>query len=197
MATEPPISDGRRARSLASRRKILEAMVDLVAAGDPDPSAAEVAKKAGVGLRSVFRHFQDKESILREIDEWLFAVYQPILSAPYDATGWQGRLFELIDRRCAVNEVVVVFRVSSILARYRSPFVMEKSRQLFADENRMLDAILPKGLQTETLAGTAIMVTASFDTWRFLRQDAELSPEQTVATIKRMVTEILTRSEAV
>ncbi|MEO0591403.1 MAG: TetR/AcrR family transcriptional regulator, partial [Pseudomonadota bacterium] len=129
MANEPPLSDGRRERSLASRRKILEAMVDLVAAGDPNPSAAAVAEKAGVGLRSVFRHFQDKDSILREIDDRLVETYQPILSAPYDVEGWQERLFELIERRCAVNEVVVVFRLSSILGRYRSPFVVEKSRQ--------------------------------------------------------------------
>ena len=196
MATEPPLSDGRRERSLASRRKILEAMVDLVAAGDPNPSAAAVAEKAGVGLRSVFRHFQDKDSILREIDDRLVEVYQPILSAPYEVEGWKEQLFELIERRCAVNEVVVVFRLSSILARYRSQFVVRKSRQLHAGEKRMLDRVLPQSLQTSTPLGKSIMTATSFDTWRFLRQDEELSPEETVATIKRMVTDIITRTES-
>ncbi|MEL6486773.1 MAG: TetR/AcrR family transcriptional regulator, partial [Pseudomonadota bacterium] len=195
MASEPPLSDGRRERSLASRRKILEAMVDLVAAGDPNPSAAAVADKAGVGLRSVFRHFQDKDSILREIDDRLVETYQPILSAPYEAEGWKAQLFELIERRCAVNEVVVVFRLSSILARYRSPFVVKKSRQLHAGEKRMLDRVLPQALQTSTPLGQSIMTATSFDTWRFLRQDEELSPQETLWAIKRMVTDIIAHME--
>ncbi|MEM9310091.1 MAG: TetR family transcriptional regulator [Pseudomonadota bacterium] len=194
MATQPPLPDGRRERSLASRRKIIEAMVDLVAAGDPDPSAAAVAAKAGVGLRSVFRHFQDKESILREIDDLLVKVYQPILAAPYEASVWRGQLFELIDRRCAVNEAVVVFRLSSVLARYRSPFVAAKSHELHAREKRMLDRVLPPGLHTETDVGRSIMVATSFDTWRLLRQDEEFTPEQTVRTIKALVTDVLERA---
>ncbi|MEO1729535.1 MAG: TetR/AcrR family transcriptional regulator [Pseudomonadota bacterium] len=195
MAKEPPLTDGRRERSLASRRKILEAMVDLVAAGDPNPSAAEVAEKAGVGLRTVFRHFQDKDSILRQIDDLLVEVYQPILAEPYQVEGWQDQLFELIERRCAVNEVVVIFRLSSILARYRSAFVVEKSRALHAGEKRMLDRVLPQSLRTSTQAGKSIMVATSFDTWRLLRQDEKLSPEETVQTIKQMVIDIIDRAE--
>ena len=195
MATEPPLTDGRRERSLASRRKILEAMVDLVAAGDPNPSAAAVAEKAGVGLRSVFRHFQDKDAILRQIDDLLVEVYQPLLAEPYPMEDWKGQLFELIERRCEVNEVVVVFRLSSILARYRSAFVVQKSRELHAGEKRMLDKVLPVRLRTSTQEGKAIMVATSFDTWRLLRQDEKLTPEETVQTIKRMVMDIIDRSE--
>ena len=195
MATQPPLSDGRRERSLASRRKIIEATVDLVARGDPDPSAAAVAARAGVGLRSVFRNFQDKDSILREIDDLLVKVFQPILAAPYETQSWREQLFELIERRCAVNEVVVVFRLSSILARYRSPFVVEKSRQLHAGEKRMLDRVLPHGLRTSTDLGRSIMVATSFDTWRLLRQDEELTAKDTMETIKSMVIEILARAE--
>ncbi|NQX94223.1 MAG: TetR/AcrR family transcriptional regulator [Erythrobacter sp.] len=195
MANVPPLTDGRRERSLASRRKILEAMVDLVAAGDPNPSAAAVAEKAGVGLRSVFRHFEDKDAILREIDDLLVAVYQPILSVPYEADDWRSQLDELIERRCQVNEAVVIFRLSSILARYRSPFVVEKSREIHAGEKRMLDEILPASLQTSTPLGVSIMVATSFDTWRYLRQDVEMSAPDTAEAIKGMVSDILARAE--
>ena len=194
MAGQPPLADGRRERSLASRRKILEAMVDLVAAGNPDPSAAAVADKAGVGLRSVFRHFQDKESILREIDDRLATVYRPILTAPYQSEDWQGRLDELIERRCAVNEAVVVFRLSGVLARYRSAFVVEKARELHANEKGLLDDILPDQFQTGTRDGLSIMVATSFDTWRFLRQDEGLSPEQTTEAIKMIVQSIVEKA---
>src|SRR3546814_10246722 len=48
-------SDGRRARSRSSRRRIVAAMVELIEGGDLMPSAARVAEEAGVGLRTVFR----------------------------------------------------------------------------------------------------------------------------------------------
>ncbi|MEM1195655.1 MAG: TetR/AcrR family transcriptional regulator [Pseudomonadota bacterium] len=195
MAAELPLPDGRRERSLANRRKIINATVDLVAAGDPNPSAASVAAKAGVGLRSVFRHFQDKDSMLREIDDLLVKAYRPILAAPYKGKRWHQQLFELIERRCAVNECVVVFRLSSVLARYRSPFAVEKSRELHTGEKRMLDDVLPRNLQTSTKFGRSIMVATSFDTWRLLRQDERLPPDCTVRTIKDMVTGILASAE--
>lgn len=191
MASEPPVADGRRERSLASRRKILEATVELVAEGNPDPSAAAVATRAGVGLRTVFRHFQDKETILREIDDLLDEVYQPVLAEPYASDHWLDQLHEQIERRCAVNEVVVVFRLSSFLARYRSSFAVEKARLLHAGDKRMLDAVLPTDLRTATRPGRAIMVATSFDTWRFLRQDEELSGEATLAAIKQLVRDII------
>lgn len=195
MANEAPVADGRRERSLASRRKILEAMVDLVAAGNPDPSAAAVAERAGVGLRSVFRHFEDKEAIMREIEDLLMEAYTPLLEAPYTSDNWRDQLFELIERRCAINEHVVVFRLSGILARYRSVFVAEKSHRVHTAEKRMLDKVLPPHLQSSTAAGRPIMMVTSFDAWRLLRQDEQLSAQETVEAIKTMVTHILNRED--
>ena len=56
---ENPQADGRRQRSQRSREKILRAYWELMLAGDMSPSAAAIAEHAGVGLRSVFRHFED------------------------------------------------------------------------------------------------------------------------------------------
>ncbi|MEO8374286.1 MAG: hypothetical protein ABI471_03615, partial [Sphingomonas bacterium] len=54
-------TDGRRRRSETSRDKIVEAMLAIVAEGQITPSAEQVALRAEVGLRSVFRHFKDME----------------------------------------------------------------------------------------------------------------------------------------
>ena len=67
-AKDKPHPDGRRQRSQASRAKIVTAFMELIESGDPSPSAARVAKRAGVGLRSVFRHFDDMDSLYAEID---------------------------------------------------------------------------------------------------------------------------------
>ncbi|MEM6493228.1 MAG: TetR family transcriptional regulator [Pseudomonadota bacterium] len=196
MALEEPEADGRRARSVASRSRIIEAMVELIAQGNPNPSAADVAQRAGIALRSVYRLFEDKESILREIDHWLVRAYQSALTRPFESEDWQGRLYELIERRASVSEAIVVFRVSSLAARYTSDFVRENYRRSLAREKRELNAILPDHLQTDTRAGRALLIATNFDTWRFLRQDEELSPEGAVAAIKELVDDVIARASA-
>ena len=59
--------DGRRRRSVRSRQRIVEALLGLIRDGEMHPSAAQVAQKAGVSLRTVFRHFEDMESLNREM----------------------------------------------------------------------------------------------------------------------------------
>ncbi|MEO0589373.1 MAG: TetR/AcrR family transcriptional regulator [Pseudomonadota bacterium] len=195
MAREEPEADGRRARSMASRSRIIEATVELIALGNPNPSAAMVAERAGIALRSVYRLFEDKESILREIDHWLVRVYYSDLTAPYESEDWAGQLDELIERRARMNEAIVVFRISSQAARYISQFVHENYDRSFAREKQMLDAILPAQLKTGTRVGRALLVATSFDTWRLLRQDEGLSEQETVAAIKELVRDIVKRAE--
>ncbi|WP_415427269.1 TetR/AcrR family transcriptional regulator, partial [Staphylococcus borealis] len=64
---EEPAADGRRRRSQDSRARIVQAMLDLVREGDVSPSAELVAARADVGLRTVFRHFSDLDSLYREM----------------------------------------------------------------------------------------------------------------------------------
>jgi AcrR family transcriptional regulator len=51
--------DGRRVRSERSRKSIIDAMLQLVEEGILVPTAQQVSERAGVSLRSVFRHFSD------------------------------------------------------------------------------------------------------------------------------------------
>ena len=196
MDAAQPEADGRRARGASNRARIIQAMVELVVAGDPDPNADAVAAKANLSVRTVFRHFEDKDAIFHAIDDLLVAAYQPLLDAPYRSDHWKGRLLELVERRCAINEAAAIFRVSAVMERYRSQFVAAKYRRLHAGEKRMLDGVLPPELQTTTRAGRALLIACSFDTWRLLRQDEELSPEDTQAAIRQLVEDILAQAGA-
>ncbi len=64
-----PTIDGRRLRGKRSRQGIVEAMIELVRSGNPEPTAEEVAARAGVAMRTVFRHFADMDSLYREISQ--------------------------------------------------------------------------------------------------------------------------------
>ena len=65
-------SDGRLLRSERSRRLIIESMINLVDEGFLVPTAQQVAQRADVGIRSVFRHFDDMDDIFETANEIIF-----------------------------------------------------------------------------------------------------------------------------
>ena len=59
--------DGRLERSKKSRDLIIKAMHDLIDEGILSPTAQQVAETAQVGIRTVFRHANDMETLFRLI----------------------------------------------------------------------------------------------------------------------------------
>jgi AcrR family transcriptional regulator len=55
--------DGRRARRHRSRDLAVDALLDLLAEGVPRPTAQQVAERSGVSLRSLFRIFEDVDTL--------------------------------------------------------------------------------------------------------------------------------------
>jgi TetR/AcrR family transcriptional regulator, regulator of autoinduction and epiphytic fitness len=57
--------DRRLARGLRTRTIIIDAMIELIDAGNPHPTSPQVAARAGVAVRTVFHHFHDLEILFR------------------------------------------------------------------------------------------------------------------------------------
>ena len=55
--------DGRRQRSSQSSDLIAQACIEIINEGNLNPTAKEVAKRAGVGTRTVFRQYEDMEDL--------------------------------------------------------------------------------------------------------------------------------------
>ena len=70
--------DGRTRRSERSREAIAAALYELVGEGNPEPTAQQVADRAGVGIRSVFRHFADIEALYTTLDARLLEETLPL-----------------------------------------------------------------------------------------------------------------------
>ncbi len=58
-------ADGRTARRDRNRDAVLDAVLDLFAEDALAPSAAQVAERSGVSLRSVYRYFEDTDELVR------------------------------------------------------------------------------------------------------------------------------------
>src|SRR3954467_9783140 len=66
--TSPPLEPtaaqpARSARSEPARAWVVEALLDLLRAGNLRPTAKEIAERAGTSLRSVYVHFDDLEDL--------------------------------------------------------------------------------------------------------------------------------------
>ncbi|MBX9814665.1 MAG: TetR/AcrR family transcriptional regulator, partial [Sphingomonas sp.] len=113
-----PTSDGRYARSRATRDKIVTALLDLVREGDVSPSAARVAETAGVGLRTVFRHFDEMDTLYRAMAEAIERQVMPLMLKPFTSEHWRDRLRELTERRIEIYETIMPYRISSSIKRF-------------------------------------------------------------------------------
>src|SRR5437763_16806409 len=123
MSQAAQVQDGRRARSQESRARIVRAMLDRVEAGDVSPSAEQVAARAGVGLRTVFRHFKDMDSLYHEMSLVIETELRSSFDGPFTAPDWRGRLVELAYRRAAIFERIAPFIRASDANRHNSRYL--------------------------------------------------------------------------
>ena len=181
---KPETNDGRIVRGRNNRRRIVAAMLDLVRAGSISPSAEEVAARAGVGLRTVFRHFDDMDSLYREMAEAMRNELQPIVAAPFASRDWKGRLGEMVDRRARLFERAMPFKNAADVHRHRSVFLRKDYETMRSAERSALEAALPAALKNDKTFFEALDQTLSFSTWRHLRRDQDLTQAQARQTVE-------------
>ena len=190
---DTPQLDGRRARSRSSRSKIVEAMLHLVGNGDVAPSAARVADIAGVGLRTVFRHFDDMDALYREMSAVIEERVLPIIAQPLTGSNWKAKMSEIADRRAIVFETILPYRISANLKRFQSSYLMQDYQRLLKAEADGIEVLLPESVKKDTVGMRGLNVILSFQTWRLLRHDQGLTNDDARHVIKRLLTDALQR----
>lgn len=168
----PP--DGRRRRSENSRNAIVAAMLELVAEGRITPSAEEVASRAGVGLRTVFRHFTDMESLYAAMTGRLAEHYEMWL-IPFDSTEWQGQLVEAVERRTATYERLLPFKRAGDAHRHMSPAIQAEHVRMLGMMRQRLRSFLPREITDDLVRFETIDLMLSFEAWQRLRDEQGLS----------------------
>ncbi len=194
-ATEEEL-DGRRQRSETSRRRIVQAMLALIGAGDVAPNAESIAARAGLGLRTVFRHFENMESLYREINAAVTAELQPLVKEPFRNADWRAQLSELLDRRVRIFERIMPFKVAGDIHRHRSPFIARKSVELARDQRAVLVRIVPREARADSGFLEALDLLLSLDTWLRLRREQKLSVARARRTVEIMLAALLNARRA-
>ncbi len=186
-----PARDGRLRRSERSRQSIVAALVELVGEGILQPTAEQVADRAGVGIRTVFRHFSDMEGLYAAMDARLREEFRPlVLVAPLEAElGERAR--GLVRQRVAVFERLAPYEHSSNIRRWRSAFLQSRHIALVRDLRADLLLWLPELRDAPEDLVEALDLVTSFEAWDRLRGDQRLSRARAQASLTRTVLALL------
>lgn len=161
-------------------------MMALVEEGQISPIAEQVAERAQVGLRSVFRHFNDMDSLHAAMASRLAQSYIPAM-APFASSDWRGQLFEAIDRRIDIFETVLPYKRAADAHRHTSPALQDSYAETSQMMRARLHGMLPSSLQNDPIAFETLDFLLSMDSWQRLRLEQKLSHETARAVVERQI----------
>jgi len=164
MDSARPEPDGRARRTLRSRLKIIEAVFDLYSQGILIPTAQEVANRSGLGIRTVFRHFSEMETMYIAGNELLIQRYSKLKPILPDGDLSQ-RIEQLVAVRARLFEKFAPFMRATLVQKWRYKQAATQYQDLCERLQKEVYFFLPE-LKKKT-ASTAEMVNLimSFEVW--------------------------------
>ena len=184
------ILDGRRKRSVASRDRIINAVIALVDEDQGIPGAEAIAARAGVGLRSVFRHFGDMDGLYVAVIDRIGRRYTH-LTRPFAAASWQGQVCEAMDRRMEMFETVLPYRRAADMHRQRSPLLNHGLDALTMMFRARLESVVPSDVRADALWFEQLDLWLSLEAYGRLRDRQRLSHANAAAVIDAAVTVLI------
>jgi AcrR family transcriptional regulator len=185
------VVDGRRKRSEDSRARIVAAMLELVQAGEMAPGAEQVAAHAGVGLRTVFRHFNDMDSLYREMSAAMEAEIMEVVAKPLKGETWREKLGDMIARRAIAFEKMAPYQRAAAVHRHRSRYLAAGHDRFSATCRAYLVAILPGAMTSQPTLLESLDLILSFETWSRLRGEQNLTARRARAVVDDIVQKLL------
>ena len=183
--------DGRVQRSVRSRERILDALTELVSEGVLQPTAQQVAARASVSLRTVFRHFDDMEGLYREMQGRLNQVLRPLIDRAVPEGSLEVRVHDLVQRRSALFEKGAPFLRADVMVRWRSLFLSQAHDQMVRGLRLDLLRTLPEVADLPAERRDALELVTSFEAYDRLRTDQRLGRDRAQAVMTETVQALL------
>ncbi|MCR2747630.1 TetR/AcrR family transcriptional regulator [Limnobacter parvus] len=183
--------DGRTTRGQENKKQIVQALIELIREGHVAPTAEMVSARAGVGLRTVFRHFKDMETLYREMTTEVDAIVAPVLATPVQGSTTKEKLMHSIERRADMFEQLAPLQAASLVHLHESEFLRTRQAQAIDLQRYLLRAFLPTEVVKDKLLFEALDLVMSFESWLRLRRDQKLSFNQAKKVLQRSVEQLL------
>lgn len=188
------VADGRSARALRTRNSVVDALLDLIDQGELRPSAADVARRAGVSLRSVYQHFDDLETLFRVAGERHHQRYAHLEPLPELPSELPARVAAYAAHRARWMEAVSPMGRAAAL---QAPFSEGVAARQAAGRVRLREALavafrpeLARSPQPELLLH-ALEAAASWATWEGLRSATGLAPAEATRVLELLLLSLL------
>ncbi len=183
--------DGRRLRSERSRLAIIEAALGLQEEGILVPTAQQISDRAGVGIRSFFRHFEDMETLFEAVDNHIRGSYEALfLGGDRDGT-LEERINHAVERHADAYERVSSIIVSTQAQLWRYEALRKNYARAQRGLRKDLDDWLPELKSVPRETRETIDAIASFEMWHRLRYHQSMSKKASIRIIKGLLSSLL------
>jgi AcrR family transcriptional regulator len=180
----------RAERQEQTRQRIVEAAVELhQALGPAATTVSDIARRAGVGRVTVYRHFSDEAEILGACSGLYFQRHPPP-----DPESWRAIEDPLERLRIGLAEAYAYHReteemMTPVLADIPEHEVVQPYHELWSRASDVLLEPWRARGRRRTLLRAGIALALSFYTWRQLIREQGLSDEQAIELAMRLVSE--------
>jgi AcrR family transcriptional regulator len=191
--------DGRQSRTARSRLAICEACLDLVQEGALQPSADQIAERAGVSRRSIFNHFGDLAELYDAVVEVGMERCAPLLEHISEREPIARRVDHLVRVRSEFLEATSAFTralTAQALVGPAADEALRVSRNAGRNHHQEVERLFHRDLlglasseREEVLE--AIAAATSHALWESLRRGRGKSMPRARAVMRRMLTSIL------
>lgn len=196
MPDPAPVVDGRRARRHRSRDLAVDALLDLLGEGVLRPTAQQVAERSGVSLRSIFRIFDDVESLNAAAAARQLSRIRHLFVDVMPTGSLADRVAQVVAINSRLYESIAPIRRAALRAAPESPALREQLARARGWVRGEVERVFAPELATATADTTAAVELAlSFEAWDQLRSAQGVSPTRATATVTRTVTALLTAPE--
>ena len=191
------VEDGRHLRRAHNRTAVLDAMVALFSEGCYQPSTSDVARRAGISPRSLFRYFDDVDDLNRAAIDRHLAAARPLLEVGIGADApTAAKIDRLVDARVRLYEAIAP--AARAARRYALRHVeiarqLTTSRAFLRKQVRSLFAPELKGVHLSKLP--VLDVLCSFETYELLRIENGLSRSKAAETLRVALATLLAAPE--
>ena len=192
-------ADGRQSRTARSRLAICEACLDLVQEGVLQPSADQVAERAGLSRRSIFNHFADLAELYDAVAAVGMERCAPLLEEISAEEPVRRRVERLVEVRSRFLEATAPFTralTAQALVGPASDQALRVSREAVRLQVRELEQLFHR--EISSLPGRergevveALSAATSPLQWEVLRRSREHSISRSRGIMKRTLTGIL------
>jgi TetR/AcrR family transcriptional regulator, regulator of autoinduction and epiphytic fitness len=195
-AGEEATEDGRHLRRARNRDAAIDALIAMMDEGYANPTVADVALRAGVSARSLFRYFDDVSDLSTEAINRVSVRVLPLVAGfDVDPNLPLAQRVELV--AVTADRVYHEVRYAAVVARVKAPTIPAVAQQL-AEARRGVRALLERTFAPELnemsgeerlLAMAALEVWCTFEVQHLLRNQGPVEGVDPVrATARGMTT---------